>query len=231
MNQLETAYLAKAREIGADAGALEAIATYFSEMSARIRWVERARQEAEPVHLRALKTFATRAYRRPLSPEEHDELLGFYHKLRDQDGLSHEDAIRDSVASVLLSPNFCYRFDRVEVGAAMRPLSEYALASRLSYFLWSSMPDETLLARAAAGDLHQTEVLTAQVRRMLRDGRVRGLATEFAGNWLAFRRFDEHNSVDRERFSTFTNELRHAMYEEPIHFFVDLVGRQSTIDG
>ena len=90
----------------------------------------------------------------------------------------------------------------------MQPLSDYALASRLSYFLWSSMPDEELLARAAAGDLHRPEVLVAQARRMLRDDRVRGLATEFGGNWLDFRRFEEHNSVDRERFPSFNDELR-----------------------
>src|SRR5262249_43363168 len=110
-----------------------------------------------------------------------------------------------------------------------RPLSDHALASRLSYFLWSSMPDETLLAHAAAGDLHQSEVLVAEARRMLRSPRIRGLATEFAGNWLAFRRFEEHNGVDRERFAGFTNELRQAMYEEPIRFFVDLVQRGSSV--
>ena len=129
--------------------------------------------------------------------------------------------------SVLLSPHFCYRIDRAEPGEAARPLSDYALASRLSYFLWSSMPDAELLAHAAAGDLHQPAVLVAQARRMLRDDRVRGLATEFAGNWLGFRRFEEHNAVDRERFPSFTNELRQAMYEEPIRFFVDVVQPRS----
>ena len=87
------------------------------------------------------------------------------------------------------------------------------------------MPDAELLAHAAAGDLHRPEVLVAQARRMLRDDRVRGLATEFAGNWLDFRRFEEHNSVDRERFPSFTNELRQAMFEEPIRFFIDVVQR------
>ena len=136
--------------------------------------------------------------------------------------------MRDTVASVLMSPHFCYRVDlaadaRRRRGATSRPLSDYELASRLSYFLWSSMPDEELLARAAAGDLHKPEVLAAQARRMLSDDRVRGLATEFGGNWLDFRRFEEHNSVDRERFPAFTNELRQAMFEEPIRFFVDVV--------
>jgi len=96
------------------------------------------------------------------------------------------------------------------------------LASRLSYFLWSSMPDRDLLAHAAAGDLHRPEVIIAQARRMLRDDRIRGLAADFAGNWLEFRRFEEHNGVDRKRFPGFSNELRAAMQEEPIRFFMDV---------
>ena len=140
--------------------------------------------------------------------------------------------MRDSVVSVLMSPDFCYRIDlrrrharRPSRAAApcIAPLSDYALASRLSYFLWSSMPDDELLAHAAAGDLHQPEVLAAQARRMLKDDRARGLAAEFGGNWLDFRRFEEHNAVDRERFPSFTNELRQAMFEEPIRFFVDVI--------
>ena len=95
------------------------------------------------------------------------------------------------------------------------------LASRLSYFLWSSMPDAELLEDAANGDLHKPDVMAAQARRLLRDPRVRGLATEFAGNWLDCRRFEEHNAVDRKRFPSFTNELRQAMLEEPIRYFVD----------
>jgi hypothetical protein len=108
-------------------------------------------------------------------------------------------------------------------------LSGYALANRLSYFLWSSMPDAELLARAKAGDLHRPKVLLAQTRRMLQDTRIRGLATEFGGNWLDFRRFEEHNSVDRERFKTFNHELREAMFEEPIHFFIDVVRRDGSV--
>jgi hypothetical protein len=103
------------------------------------------------------------------------------------------------------------------------------LASRLSYFLWSSMPDDELLAHAAAADLHLPEVLVAQARRMLRDNRVRGLAQEFAANWLDIRRFEEHNSVDRQRFASFTNELRQAMFEEPIRFFVDVAGGNHSV--
>ena len=91
------------------------------------------------------------------------------------------------------------------------------------------MPDDELLAHAAAGDLHRPEVLVAQARRMLRDDKVRGLAVEFAGNWLEFRRFEEHNGVDRGRFASFTNELRQAMYEEPIRFFLDIARRDGSV--
>jgi hypothetical protein len=216
-------YVAKARKIGASAEALDAIETYFTTISGQIRQVERAHRAAEPSHLAALQAFAARAYRRPVSPAERADLLAFYRKLREQEQLSHEDAVRDTVASILLSPHFCYRLDLPAAGTAARPLSDYALASRLSYFLWSSMPDEELLAHAAAGDLHKPAVLVAQARRMLRDPRVRGLAEQFAGNWLEFRRFEETNTVDRGRFPSFTNDLRQAMADEPVRFFLDVV--------
>ena len=85
------------------------------------------------------------------------------------------------------------------------------------------MPDAELAAHAAAGDLRNETVLIAQVRRMLKDERASRFATEFGGNWLDFRRFGEHNAVDRERFPQFTNELRAAMFEEPIRFIADVV--------
>src|SRR5262249_17906932 len=125
--------------------------------------------------------------------------------------------------SVLLSPHFLYHLDRPASGSGVQPLSDQALASRLSYFLWASLPDEELWSHATAGDLHEPDVLASQARRMLRDDRIQGLATEFLGNWLDFRRFEEHNSVDRQRFPTFNDALRRAMFEEPIRFFVDLV--------
>jgi hypothetical protein len=229
MSRLAELYLAKARRHKASAQALEAIRVYFAGMSADIRRVERARLAAEPSHLQALVKFAERAYRRPLSRAERDDLLAFYRTLRRRDGLGHEAALRDTLVTVLLSPHFCYRFDLAQPGRAARPVSAYALASRLSYFLWSSMPDAELLAHAAAGDLQRPEVLTAQARRMLRDPRVRGLATEFGGNWLDFRRFEEHNSVDRDRFPTFTNELRQAMFEEPIRYLSDVAQRNRSV--
>jgi len=229
MTKLAEVYLAKARKKNASEAALAAIKTYFTTIAADIRRLEKARNDAEPSHRDALAKFAERAYRRPLSAAERADVLAFYKLLRDKDGLGHEDAMRDAIASILMSPHFCYRLDLSEPGRGVQPLSDHALASRLSYFLWSSMPDEELLARAAAGDLRKPEVLAAQARRMLRDPKVRGLATEFAGNWLDFRRFEEHNAVDRTRFPQFTNELRQAMFEEPVRYFTDIAKQNRPV--
>jgi hypothetical protein len=269
IRRLGDVYLAKARASlaasGGDPAVIPAIEEHFRTTSANIRAIEQARAAAEPAHLNALLDFARRAYRRPLTPAERAGLLGFYHSLRKREGLSHEEAMRDAVAGVLVSPNFLFRLDlegatadggrqtaddgRRTAGvrssipgrSAVRrpssavpspsPLPDYALASRLSYFLWSSMPDEELLAHAAAGDLHRPEVLVAQARRMLRDRRVRALALEFGGNWLDFRRFEEHNAVDRERFPAFDDALRQAMFEEPVRFLLDAFrGNRSVLE-
>jgi mono/diheme cytochrome c family protein len=249
IRKVEESYLARARASKNEI-AIKAVEDHFKWVDDGIRWVEKARLAAEPKHLDALVNFASRAYRRPLSAAERTDLLAYYKTLREKDGLSHEDAMRDSVVSVLMSPDFCYRIDLVEAGgrpsgitlaaqqtgrttaaipAGARPLPDYALASRLSYFLWSSMPDDELLARAAAGDLHRPDVIAAQARRMLKDDRAQGLAAEFGGNWLDIRRFEEHNAVDRERFPTFTNELRQAMFEEPIRFIEDVIRNNHSI--
>jgi hypothetical protein len=91
------------------------------------------------------------------------------------------------------------------------------------------MPDEELLAHAGAGDLQSPEVLIAQARRMLKDDRASGLALEFAGNWLDFRRFDENNTVDRERFPSFNNDLREAMFQEPVRFIEDVFRNNGSV--
>ena len=235
-------YLAKAKRKGAEPETLAAYEDYFKRASADIRQEERDRVAAEPVHVKALLDFARRAYRRPLTEAERTSLLGFYKTLRQKEGIPHESAIRDCVASILMSPSFLFRLDgdapavpaKPATGkilsssvqappskAKTQPLSDLALASRLSYFIWASLPDDELMALAVKGELHKPEVLAAQARRMLKDPRVQALAVEFGGNWLDFRRFEEHNAVDRERFPSFNDTLRQAMFEEPVHFMMD----------
>jgi len=231
--KLSEVYLGKAKAKGVSEVGLGAIKEYFVTISLQIRQVEEGRKAAEPSHVRALQDFTERAYRRPLTKAERDGVAAFYRRLRDADGLTHEEAVRDTLVGTLMSPHFCYRVDRVSdrkgANETVRPLSDIALASRLSYFLWSSAPDAELLKYATTGELHKPEVLTAQVRRMLRDPKARGLATEFGGNYLDFRRFEEHNAVDRTRFKTFDNDLRQAMFEEPIRFFSDVVREDRSV--
>ena len=224
---MRDAYLAKAdASVTNDPVAPTAIRDHYDRIDATLRGIEKARQLAEPKHLEALVRFAARAYRRPLAPAEREDLLAYYRVLRTKNELPHEEAIRDSVVSILMSPDFLYRIDLQNAPVKVttsRPLSSYALANRLSYFLWSSIPDDELLSHAAAGDLQRPDVLLAQTRRMMKDPRVRGLATEFTGNWLSFRQFEKNNSVDRERFPTFNNELREAMFEEPVRLVEDVI--------
>lgn len=228
-------YLAKALRNGASPLAQQAIEEHFASVEKNILRVEQIRRAAEPTHLRALANFAERAYRRPLTQTERTDLEAFYKMSRSENGVEHEEAVRDCILRVLVSPKFLFRTDLTETTAEKgksnkaQPLSDYALASRLSHFLWASMPDAELLARASANELHRPAVLRAQVQRMLKDARVRNFATEFAGNWLDFRRFEELNSVDRERFPMFNNELRTAMFEEPLRFFLDVAQRDRSV--
>jgi hypothetical protein len=249
--QMRDAYLAKAAaDPTNDPVAPEAIRAHFDHMNATLRSLQKERAAAQPKHLEALLQFAARAYRRPLTDAEGSDLQAYYQELRTKSQLSHEDAIRNLIVSVLMEPDFLYRLDitegqrRSSLGAVTRsvalknsptvaaqPLSSYALASRLSYFLWSSMPDEELLRHAAANDLQKPAILLAQTQRMLKDARVRGFATEFTGNWLAFRLFETNNSVDRQRFPEFNNDLREAMFQEPIRYVEDAIqNNRSALD-
>jgi hypothetical protein len=227
IRKLEADYLKVAE--GGSAVAIQAVKDFFDNASESIRWVKQARRDAEPSHLQSLFDFAGRAYRRPLSEADRADLLSFYRDSRERYGLDHEAAIREAIVLVLTSPKFCYRVDLVEGGDGIQPLSDYDLASRLSYFLWSSMPDKELLQHAAAGDLRKPEVIKAQARRMLQHPRIRALAVEFGGNWLDFRDFEEIGTVDRERFPVFSDDLRDAMFEEPVHFLLDVFRSNRSI--
>jgi hypothetical protein len=175
---------------------------------------------AEPQQLDRLVAFAAEAYRRPLVDVDGSELRAFYRGLREQD-LSHDEAFRLTLARILVAPAFLYRLEQPSPGKKQAPVSDFELAGRLSYFLWSSQPDDELRRLAAAGRLHEPDVLLAQTRRMLRDPKVRRLATEFACQWLHIYEFDRLDEKSERHFPTFT-ELRGPMYEESIRFFIGL---------
>jgi len=220
------------------AEAQKAIRWHFALKDATLRKVEKARLTAQPRHIAALQAFAARAWRRPLTEAERADLVAHYKTLRTRNQLSHEDAIRDCLVAVLMSPDFLYRLDSAGARAAKaadgrtfaaRPLPASSLASRLSYFLWSSMPDAQLSRHAAAGDLTRPQMLLAETRRMLKDGKAMGLATEFTANWLGVRQFETSNSVDRERFPGFTDDLRSAMFQEPVRFVADIIANDRSV--
>lgn len=176
--------------------------------------------ETQPRHIEAVLEFAERAYRHPLGEGEKAELRALYGKLREQE-LPHEEAIRLLLARVLVGPAFLYKAERQGPGKGQSPVGDWELATRLSYFLWSSAPDAELRAIAASGKLHEAEVLLAQTQRMLADARIRRLATEFACSWLHIHDFDTLDEKSERHFPEFA-ALRGAMYEESIRFFTDL---------
>lgn len=182
---------------------------------------------AEPKQLQALVTFAAQVYRRPLTKPEADEIHTLYRTLRETE-LPHEEAFRLVMARLFIAPAYLYRLEQAPAGTAAGPISDYELASRLSYFLWASMPDAELMAVAASGKLRDPEMLIAQSRRMARDPKVRRLATEFACQWLQIYEFDALDEKSERHFPTF-NALRGEMYEESILFFEDLFRSDATV--
>ena len=181
----------------------------------------------EPTQVDAAVDFAARTYRRPLTDVEADELRGLYRRLREQE-LSHDEALRLTLARVFVAPAFLYRLEEAPVATAAAAVSDWELASRLSYFLWSSQPDDELRAVAAGGTLHTPGVLAKQTRRMLSDARVRRLATEFAGQWLHIYDFDSLDEKSEKYFPEFA-DLRGDMYEESIRFFTDLFQSDASL--
>ena len=215
--------------------------TSFSERAAGFR---KELIDSEPTHVAALIDFAVRAYRRPLTDSEVEALRDLYRGQREQK-LSHEDAFRMTLARIFISVPFLYRLEEAPTGPTAAMVSDWELASRLSYFLWSSMPDDELGAAAEAGlltgsdgvdgeqnaassnALHDSE-LQRQTRRMLKHDRVRRLATEFACQWLRIYEFDPLEEKSEKIFPEFT-ELRGDMYDESIRFFTDLFQHDASL--
>ena len=193
----------------------------------RAQQFRKALRSSEPRHLDALLRFAERAFRRPLEVREKVDLLNLYRSLR-SGGEEHDPALRSLLARVLVSPNFLYRIEQPPAGVKPQPVSSWELASRLSYFLWSSMPDVELFRLAATGAIRDPEVLVRQVGRMLKHDRARALAVEFAAQWLGFREFDQDQGKNERLFPTFARR-RSDMYEESVRFFEELFRRDGSV--
>jgi hypothetical protein len=165
---------------------------------------------------RIFTNLTRRAYRRPVTAADVEAPMTFYTQTRQSKG-DFDAGIRAGVARVLASPSFLYRIERdptgVRAGAA-HAVSDVELASRLSFFLWSSIPDETLMNLAVAGRLRQPGVLTAQVRRMVADDRADALINNFAGQWLQLRNLEAKVQPDLLMFPDFDENIRRAFRRE-----------------
>jgi hypothetical protein len=178
-------------------------------------------EAAIPKQQEALLQWAARAYRRPLLDTEKTDLLALQQTLRKK-GVSRDEAFRAVLTRVLVSPAFLFRIEQAPPGKEAGSVNDWELATRLSYFLWSSAPDDELRRAAAGGRLRDSKGLAEQTRRMLKDDRIRALAVEFGTQWIHVRGFDELKEKNEKLFPTFDANLRKAIFEESALFFQDL---------
>lgn len=176
-----------------------------------------------------LRRLATRAFRRPATDDEVSRLLAITEDAR-REGDSYEATIQLAMQAVLISPHFLFRMELDPAGSEGQPrdLTDYEIATRLSYFLWSSLPDDELFSLAAGGALRKDGNLEKQVRRMLADSKSRALAENFAGQWLELRSL-EIRTPDKQLFPQFDDELKAAMRTETELFFGAIVQEDRSV--
>jgi len=193
--------------------------TGVSETPTRARiFVCRPQTEADeaPCAEQIISTLARRAFRRPVTEEDVAAVMAFYEQEREEGG-SFDQGIHAALTRILVSPFFLFRAEKenpdVPPGGT-HPIDDFELASRLSFFLWSSIPDEELLALAEQGRLRDPEVLEAQVRRMVADARADALVANFTGQWLQLRNLEQRVKPDLLLFPDFDGNLRNAFRRE-----------------
>ena len=177
-----------------------------------------------------LGKFARRAYRRPVRGDEVERLVRFIDIANAEKG-TFEEGIQLALQAILTSPHFLYRWEldpQPENPGTVRPLSDYEIASRLSYFIWSSMPDEELLSLAEGGALTKRATLQAEVERMLQDTKAKALVESFASQWLTIRNL-EIAAPDPDLFPDFDEKLRTAMRKETELFFEAIMREDRSV--
>ena len=199
----------------------------YPERHRRIVPHEPEKGQEEATARKFLDAFASRAYRRPATPQDLDRLMPVYQA--GAKGGSFDEGMRLGVQAVLSSPRFLFRMeqDPVATKGKVRALDGYEVASRLSYFLWSSMPDATLLDLAGKGQLTRPAVLKAQVARMIQDPKAQALADDFAAQWLNLRKL-AIVEFDEKQYPV-PPALRADMAEETKRFFMGVLRNGRTI--
>jgi hypothetical protein len=185
--------------------------------------------EEEGCAKRILSTFMRRAYRRPVTDADLQKPMEFYRKARAEDGF--EAGIETALSAVLMSPQFLFRIEQdpadIAPNTAYR-INDLDLASRISFFLWSSIPDDELLDTAVRGELHKPAVIEKQVRRMLADSRSKNLVSNFADQWLHLRNLDSI-TPDLRLFPDFDDNLRQAFRQETELFFESVLREDRSV--
>ena len=203
---------------------------YVSALRSEYDAVIRSQTAGQGRHIDDCLQFAAQSWRRPLTDAEKSSLKVFYWNQRENLKLDHAAATRALIARILVAPAFLYKFEQPALASnTIKPLSGSELASRLSYFLWSSPPDNELRRAARAGELAHADQLARQVKRMLADPKARRFATEFFGQWLGFYRFDRFRGIDTTRYPEFNDEVKSAMYDEAVSFFEHIVRQNRPV--
>lgn len=202
----------------------------LDQVHARIFVVARGHSdEAERAALkRILTTFLERAWRRPLEAGELDRLLALTKRAADRNA-SFEEQVKLALKAALISPNFIFLAEPQPPAKGVYPLGDFQFATRLSYFLWSSMPDDELFAAAKAGGLNTPEQVQAQVQRMLLDPKAKALGEAFATQWLGISQLGQITRPDAQRYPEFDAGLQHAMLDEAISFFHRVVAENRSL--
>lgn len=176
-----------------------------------------------------LNYWASFMYRKRVADSELKRLFGIYKKDYAK-SKSYEKAMRGPLFTMLISPNFLYKSSLTkEEKGKHYPLNDFELASKLSYFLWSSMPDRTLFKIAAQGKLSDPEVYDAQIKRMLKDKKASRLGMHFGGQWFGWEKLRGEADPDQEKYPEFNLQLRVDLYKESTRFFNDLVLNNGSI--
>jgi mono/diheme cytochrome c family protein len=174
--------------------------------------------------------FSSKAFRRPVTPVQLDRLMNLYDTAK-KNGQVYEECVRFVLKGILVSPSFIFRAepDRpTKDPHGVYPLDDYEIASRLSYFLWSSMPDDALFAQAKAEKLRDPSVITSEVQRMLKDPKSKALVQGFASQWLELRKL-ETITFDAKTFPEFNEDIRKAMYEETALYFESIMREDRSV--
>ena len=176
-----------------------------------------------------LQKFTRRAFRRPVSEAEVEPYLSLYDRAAER-GDPYPEAVKLALKAVLVSPHFLFRVEEEPRGSDVEPISDHELAVRLSYFLWSTMPDDELNRLADAGKLHQRDVLVSQIDRMLADPKANVFAEQFIGQWLGTQKVGNGHAPDTSTFrDQFTFKLVFDMQAEPYHLFAHILENNRSL--